>query len=265
MYKRYLAASAIAAMAAASNAAMADIVPWGIEDSAAFTVNINNAATTESGDLSWKQDTTNTDKWSLTGAVTWWNSYGSITLDSASFDLDPVLSFGITATNNSNAPAPFSFVFSAPMDPGLTGPIRSHADMGITLTDHSGDGATLQARAGSPLLYPFDLAGFDEIPKNVDLGSAYLLNVLTGASTRTMVDLLSNDGSLVCTTACTTMAAELRFILSGGQDKVSFTGVVTQDVSEVPLPGALGLFGAGFASLVGFARRRRRPVPAATA
>ncbi len=214
-----------------------------------MTLQIGNEAFQVDNTL-WNYDVTK-DTFSLTGPFTAKTSDGSsFTIDNAYAIPDPVLFFSGSATNNTGNPLAYSFSFNSPLVPSLLGPVSSHAELGVTLTDGLNDGATVQPSVpGGTMLTSFDLyANGTPISKNVNIGDPF--NILSGTAGTTF----SADNSLVCGQACVTMSALLSFTLTG-QDAVGFSGKVVQ-TAPVPLPAAAWLFGSGLAALVGLARRR---------
>jgi hypothetical protein len=212
-----------------------------------MTLQIGNEAFQVDNGL-WSYDAKQ-DTFSLTGPFTAKTSDGStFTIDNAFAIPDPVLFFSGSATNNTGGPLAYSFSFNTPLVPSLFGPVSSHAELGVTLTDGLNDGATVQPSIpGGKMLTSFDLyANGTPISKNVNIGDPF--NILSGTAGTTF----SADSSLVCGQACVTMSALLSFTLTG-QDAVGFSGKVVQ---AVPLPAAALLFGSGLTALVGLARRR---------
>jgi len=200
----------------------------------------------------------------VTGATVYrlWNSPSivlsdgsSFTINSASFDPDPVLSLAGSAINNTANPLTFSFSFNAPMSPALLGGINSAALLHVGLTDVAGDGASVAPLAGDTnMLRSFDLFGASgSVSKNVDVGTALQLFALGSAQIGGQD--YSATGSLQCLVACTVMSARMSFVLSPG-DNMSFNGVITQTAAPVPLPAGIWFLGTGLAGLAGFRRRR---------
>jgi len=214
-----------------------------------MTVMIDNQVANPDSAVSWNFDAAK-DTYSLAGPVTWFIADGSsFTLGSAQAVPDPLLLFSASATNNSTNPLTYSFAFNAPLVPNLIGPVNSHAELGVTLTDGLNDGATVQPTLpGGNMLTSFDLYNDGTpISKNVDIGS--LFHILSGTSGTNF----SKDSSLVCSQACVTMSAILSFTLTAN-DSVGLSGKVTQ-VAAVPLPAAAWLFGTGVFALASAARR----------
>jgi hypothetical protein len=202
------------------------------------------------GSSLWSYDAT-LDTFSLTGPFVATTTDGStFTINSAEAIPDPLLFFAGSATNNTNAPLSYSIAFNSPLLPNLLGPVDSHAELGLTLTDGLNDGATVQPTTpGGKMLTSFDLySNGTPISKNVNIGD--LFSILSGTAGTTF----SADNSLVCGQACVTMSAIMSFTLTG-QDAVGFSGKVVQ-TSPVPLPGAVLLFGSGLLGLAGALRKK---------
>lgn len=220
-----------------------------------FTVTIGNETFTSTSPFAYdaKQDL-----FSIQESLTFRHSSGStLTLYEIGAIPDPVLLFSASATNVGSLPLSYAFAFNTPLIPSLSGPVNSHAELGVTLTDGVNDGATVQpAIPGSKLLTSFDLfSNGSPISKNVDIGTAFSIASGTGTTS------FAADGALVCGQPCVTMSALLAFTLTGN-DSAGFSGKVVQN--PVPLPGALWLFGSGVAAVGLVARRRtkNRDVPA---
>lgn len=198
----------------------------------------------------WRYDPVE-DLFTLTQSLTFTHSSGStLIIQDAGAIPDPVLFFSASATNLSSIPLAYSFAFNVPLTPSLLGPINSHAELGITLTDGFNNGATVQPVVpGGNLLTSYDLfSNGSPISKNVDIGS--LFSILTGTGTTTF----SANGQLTCGQPCVTMSAVLSFTLTP-QDAAGFSGRVVQ--TPVPLPAALWLFGSGLATFMGMTQRKR--------
>jgi hypothetical protein len=191
------------------------------------------------------------DRFTLAGPLTATslaNNSSTFTIHSAEAVPDPVLLFSASATNTTGGPLAYSFAFNTPLLPNLLGPVSSHAELGVTLTDGLNNGATVQpALPATKMLTSFDLyASGAPISKNVDIGTLFAIASGTGGTT------FMADSSLVCGSPCVTMSAILSFTLTP-EDAVGFSGKVVQNA--VPIPGAVWLFGSG---LLGLARTARR-------
>ncbi|MCP9451535.1 MAG: VPLPA-CTERM sorting domain-containing protein [Nitrospira sp.] len=199
---------------------------------------------------SWRYDREQ-DLFTLAQPLTFTHSSGStLIIQDAGAIPDPVLFFSASATNLATVPLTYLFAINVPLTPTLLGPIDSHAQLGITLTDGFGNGATVQPVVpGGSLLTSYDLfSNGSPISKNVDIGS--LFSILGGTGTTTF----SANGQLTCGQPCVTMSAILSFTLTP-QDAAGFSGRVVQ--TPVPLPAALWLFGGGLAGLAGWTVRRQ--------
>lgn len=193
------------------------------------------------------------DRFTLAGPLTATssvNNNSTFTIHSAEAVPDPLLLFSASATNTTGIPLAYSFAFNTPLVPNLLGPVSSHAELGVTLTDGLNNGATVQpALPVGKMLTSFDLyASGAQVSKNVDIGTLFSIAGGTGGTT------FFADSSLVCGSPCVTMSAILSFTLTP-EDAVGFSGKVVQNA--VPIPGAVWLFGTG---LLGLARMTRRKV-----
>jgi hypothetical protein len=201
----------------------------------------------------WTYDATK-DTFSLTGpfSATAADGSGSIWINNAEAVPDPLLLFAGGVVNNTNAPLAYSIAFNTPLVPNLLGPVDSHAELGLTLTDGLNDGATIQPTIpGGKMLTSFDLySNGTPISKNVNIGD--LFQFLGTPGNGTGGTNFSADNSLTCSQACVTMSAIMSFTLTG-QDSAGFSGRVVQ--TPVPLPGAVLLFGSGLIGLVPMLRR----------
>jgi hypothetical protein len=170
----------------------------------------------------------------------------SFTIGGMEFDPDPLLLIAASAINLSGAAVDYSFTFSTPLIPALNGQVNTHSELGVTLTDGLGDGASVAPVAGQThMLTAFDLYGSGEaISKNVDIGT------LSGAG----FSSFSADSFFNCVQACVTQRAVLAFSLSS-LDSVGFSGRIVQ--TPVPLPAAAWMFGSGLLGLLGIVRRKR--------
>jgi hypothetical protein len=193
------------------------------------------------------------DRFSLAGPLTATTSaalnFSTFTIGSAEAVPDPLLLFSASATNNSGIPLAYSFAFNTSLVPNLLGPVSSHAELGVTLTDGLNNGATVQpALPGSKMLTSFDLyASGAPISKNVDIGTLFSIASGTGGTA------FLADNSLFCGSPCVTMSAILSFTLTA-EDAAGFSGKVVQNA--VPIPGAVWLFGSGLLGLGRIARRK---------
>jgi hypothetical protein len=225
------------------SSALAATVAW-----PAMTVQIGGEAI-QMENVYWNYDAA-LDRFSLAGPYTATASNGStFTINSADAVPDPVLFFSASAVNTTGGPLSYSFSFNTPLVPSLLGPVDSHAELGLTLTDGFNNGATVQPVVpGGKILTSFDLdVSGAPVPKNVDVGDLFSILNGTGGTT------FSKDSSLVCNQACVTMSAILAFTLTG-EDSVGFSGRVVQ--TPVPLPAAGWLFMSSLIGLAGAMRRK---------
>jgi hypothetical protein len=101
------------------------------------------------------------------------------------------------------------------------------------------------------MLKSFDLmTDGSSISKNVDIGTLFQT---TGTATSS---LISANSTLDCgTVGCENMISVLTFTLTKGAT-VTFNGIVSQ-VTSVPVPGAVWLFGSALLGMVGIRRKQK--------
>jgi hypothetical protein len=188
-----------------------------------------------------------------TTGLAWQNGGGTFKINNAMYDKDPALNFNVTATNTSLVTKSYTFSFETPLVPNLTGLVNSHAEMTMALTAPVGGGASVQPLSGAgTMLKSFDLmTDGSSISKNVDIGS--LFSITGGTSTSSVI---SANGSLDCAVVgCENMISVLTFTLTKGAS-VTFNGIVSQ-VTSVPVPGAVWLFGSALLGMVGIRRKQK--------
>jgi hypothetical protein len=261
MHSTLVSAALLLAMAAAGTASAnaISLPPSSAAQSALVTVGIGDKVWSNQL-LTWEA-VEGTDRFRLAGGPLTWTdptSGSSLTIGGGTwFDPDPVLAFSASATNNTGAAMLYSFSFNAPLLPNLVGPVTSHAELRVALTDgdHSGNSTTFVLPPSDFMLKSYDFSTAGVIPKNVDVGPAFYYDGMGLA-------LYEATSSLVCGQPCTTMSTQLSFFLSA-HDTVGFSGLVEQ--TQVPLPGAIYLLGSGLAGLWGVAGRRRRSLQTSAA
>jgi hypothetical protein len=170
------------------------------------------------------------------------------------------IAWGFTVTNFLPVAANFSFTFSTPLVPTVSGPTVVTSQISGGITDANGNGVTLGATNVSgfvqnPSLNP------GAVPTGANSGTAFTAGTAAGPITYAygLFDsgTLAGPGSGPYTQLLTTVS----FSLTGNGDKVSLTGNAT--INPVPLPAAAWLMLGGLAGLGAFARRGRSAPPAA--
>ena len=175
----------------------------------------------------------------------------TVRLDEMSGNIDPVLGFGLGATNNSAVPKTFAFAFSLPLG-GLPVPINTKAQLGTTLTAFSSSGGSVFATlGGGKIVDSQDIAfspTFVSVDKGVDIG-----NGLSVVGQNTAVNIENATGSILSGGPYDLMSVTVAFGLTANTG-VGFSGFVEQ--TPVPVPAAVWLFGTGLIGLIGVARRK---------
>ena len=176
----------------------------------------------------------------------------TVSLTEMSGNIDPVLGFGLGATNSSATPKTFAFAFSLPLG-GLPVPINTKSQLGTTLTAFTGEGGSVfPTLGGDKIVDSQDIAfspNFTSVDKGVDIGAG--LSV-TGQNTATNIE--NAAGSISTGGPFDLMSVTVAFGLTA-QTGVGMSGFVEQ--TPVPVPAAVWLFGSGLLGLVGIARRKK--------
>lgn len=175
----------------------------------------------------------------------------TVSLDSMNGNIDPVLGFGLGATNTSGSPLTFAFAFSLPLG-GLTGAIDTVAQLGTTLTAFTSNGGSVFATSGGGMIVDSQdirVSPFSSVDKGVDIGAGLSIGSQGG-----VVNNESATSSINLVGGYDIMSVTVAFGLTD-QTGVGFSGFVEQ--TPVPVPAAVWLFGSGLLGLVGIARRKK--------
>jgi len=177
----------------------------------------------------------------------------SVSLTDMSGNIDPVLGFGLGATNTSGSFKSFAFAFSLPLG-GLSAPpaINTVAQLGTTLTAFTAaGGSVIPTLGGGKIVDSQDIRinPFTSIDKGVDIGAGLSINAQGGIqSDENATSSITSGGPFDL------MSVTVAFGLTD-QTGVGFSGFVEQ--TPVPVPAAVWLFGSGLMGLVAVARRRK--------
>lgn len=170
---------------------------------------------------------------------------------------DPLLIFGLGATNNTASPLTFSFAFSLPIS--LPEPIRAYSEVSYSLTDGRGDGVTLFPTSGTGFVVDSQdirISPFLSQDKRVDVGPACSL---PGSGTCGASPGLPYTAGPVMWGSAGGPTYNLMSVNIGvgltPSDSFGLSGLVRQD--PIPEPSTIGLLGVALAGL-GIVRRSIR-------
>ncbi len=199
----------------------------------------------------------------ISTSLRWKNGAGGfdttagVYVNNLTFDVDPVLSFDFTLTNNTAFNQTYSLSYNTPLFPNLSGVVNSSANLTAVLKDAGGlAGAKITpANGNGNIMRSWDLTlDQNQISKNVDIGSFF--SIASGTATNNW----TATNTLDCGTgggACETMLTVLTLTLSKG-DQVRLYGDVTQEQpTVVPLPASVWFFSSAIAFLMMRMRRKK--------
>lgn len=184
-------------------------------------------------------------------AFCWGTDQDRITINpyAAGGNLDPYFTFA-SGVVDFGAASVFSFVFSSPIAPTITGLANYDLSIGGSFSSTSG------SPGGSVAIAAPNTIGIAEGFVN---GSTLIAGVGPGASFggpgTVTYGGYSTSGTYDCSLVggCTSFQAVVTFLASGGGDAFSFSG--TYEILPVPVPAAVWLLGSAL-GILGMVRRR---------
>lgn len=179
-------------------------------------------------------------------------------------NVDPIISYGLSVVNNGAANATFQRINTAPILPTISGPTVVRAGISGSAFDFGGNGVTVTPNPNQTQ----DTDGIAEMQifrvrqtigsgawtnAGVDVGAAQSFSGGGSAFTYTYpaVNLPLQAGP---TGSFAQMQTVTRFSLTGGGDRITFTGFA--EILPVPEPGEYAMLLAGLAVVASIARRR---------
>lgn len=184
-------------------------------------------------------------------SFTWGSGDEMDTIDFLGGDgnLDPFVNFAVGVID-SGAASIFTFTFSSPVAPALTGLVNYTLDLAGSFSNGSpNNGGSLAMAAPNTLGV---LEGRFNGTTSIDgIGGPAVFPALVSSTYGPFASSGTYDCSLIG--ACTSMQARLSFLGSGGADAYNFTGRF--EITPVPVPAAVWLLGSAL-GLLGVVRRR---------
>ena len=163
-------------------------------------------------------------------------------LVSGSGKFDPFISFAASVIDL-GAPSQFEFIFLVPLSPILTGPVATHATLGITITASPDGPASIAADLFPPTIM---VSNIGTCAAGVDVGAGFS----TPTSTTT-VRSFDATGTFTPTAGCDSyMLVDVSFTGTGNSAAYSLTGLF----EIVPEPASAMILGT---AILGLARLRK--------
>ena len=176
----------------------------------------------------------------------------TVSLNSMSGNIDPILGFGVGATTGSTG-STFGFTFNLPI--ALSGPINANSSVSYSLSSLSAAGAQVAPVTGSNIVTAFEtdtsVGGLPSLNKGVDVGGTFFF---TGGPATQNSPIYTATNTFTGNLAYDLMTVNVDFSLSANST-VGLSGFVQQ--VPVPIPAAVWLFGSGLFGLIAIARRKK--------
>jgi hypothetical protein len=175
----------------------------------------------------------------------------TISVNTLSGNIDPILSFGIEATTQGTGRT-FGITFDLPV--AIEGPISASSSVSYSLTSRTEAGAQIAPISGNVVkAWEIDtsVSGLGSLNKGVDVGDTF--SFIGGPETRNS-SIFTASSQFAGDLAYDLMSVQIGFSLSG-ESSVGISGFVEQVV--VPVPAAIWLFSTGLLGLIVIARRKK--------
>lgn len=157
--------------------------------------------------------------------------------------IDPSINFALGVTDV-GAPSTFTFAFTIPLSPSLSGPIFVLSTLGVTLTGSGTTAATI-----TPVFSNLMLNNIGSCAAGVDIGTGFS----TPASS-SLTESFTAASTFTPSAGCdSSLTAYVSFSGSGGNTGYGLTGLFQV---EIPEPMTMSLLGAPAVALACIRRRR---------
>jgi hypothetical protein len=238
----------------------------GIVDSSYAGANLNNTV----GGWAWKKQTALDSSGNTVTKEGWrWNSWehqdgtanttengdnpwrSTFMLDSVNGNVDPIMTYGFSAKNNTANTQTYTFIIGEAIDPTISGAYNLKADIAGSLTNGvAGSNVTLTpVNSKVQTLRLSSDNGLTFVNAGVDVGDTANMGPASGSYTY---------GQTTATTSGTGnynyWEIETKFTLSSGKDVATMSGLA--EITPVPEPESYAMLLAGLGIIGAIARRR---------